>query len=273
MENTDFIALDLETTGKYPLGTEICELAMIRFNRKGILERFESLVRPKKGMAAEAERIHGLSLESLKEAPFIEEVLPQMEDFISGASLLGHNLPFDLGFLAHDFDQFLESHWWENSFKAPNFCTSLISLQMHPKLTTHRLKYLCEYFEVKTSPNHRAMQDAQSCMEVFLKLTENIESVEELVKVQKDALLFLDFSVKKLEEKNPIFSGMAEACRKDLDFDLMYSKGSRKNKWRRLSPKGLVMKTKGESFVVATDEGEIQTKRFMLDKIVETRLV
>lgn len=271
VENVTIVALDLETTGKYPLGAEICEIAMIKFDHTGILDRFESLVRPRGEMGAEAERIHGLSLESLKDAPLIKDVLPEVVEFMSGSPLLGHNLPFDLGFLAYEFDHHLEDGWWEESFTAPNFCTSLISLQTHPKLTTHRLKYLSEYFEVENSPNHRAMQDTQSCMEVFLKLTKDVKNIEELVAIQKDALLFTKFSLNLLMKEKPNFKGMVEACKKSVDFDLMYSKGSKKNKWRKLTPKGLVMKTKEEGFVVGVDTGEIQTKRFMLGKILETR--
>lgn len=272
MKDVKFIAVDLETTGKYPLFAEICEFAMIKFDHTGILSRFESLIYPQRGMGKDAEAVHSLSLESLEGEPRIDAVLPEVLEFIGDAPLLGHNLSFDLGFLAFEFDQYFKEDWWKTSFQSPNFCTSLISLQTHPKLITHRLKYLTEYFEVPSSPNHRAMQDAQACMEVFLKLTENIENLEELVAVQKDELLFKNFSTRLLKSANNKFNDMVDACKTDIEFELMYSKGSRKNKWRRLKPKGLVMKTKEESFVVGVDEGEVQPKRFMLEKIVDTKL-
>lgn len=272
MKGIEFVALDLETTGKYPLSAEICEVAMIKFDHTGVLDRFETLVYPERGMTKESEAVHGLSLESLKNSPRIEEVLPQIIEFIGESPLLGHNLPFDLGFLAFEFDKYFKGSWWLETFQSPNFCTSLISLQTHPKLTTHRLKYLTEYFSVPVSPNHRAMQDTEACREVFLKITEGISSLEELVKVQKDELLFKDFSTRFLVERNEALKGMVDACKSQSDFELMYSKGSKKNKWRKLNAKGLVMKTKGDSFVVGVDEGDIQTKRFMLDKVVDTKL-
>jgi DNA polymerase III epsilon subunit-like protein len=33
------------------------------------------------------------------EAPYVYEVIPSLQDFISGENLLGHNLEFDLKFL------------------------------------------------------------------------------------------------------------------------------------------------------------------------------
>ena len=271
--NQTFVAIDLETTGKYPLGAEICEIAMIKFNGDEILDRYESLVKPLKGMNKVAEGIHGLSLESLKDAPLFQDILQDVMSFMGCAPLLGHNLPFDLAFLAHEFDQTLESGWWGSKVHSYNLCTSLLSLQIYPKLTTHRLKYLTEYFEVECSPNHRAMQDAQACMDVFLKVTKGIESIEELVKIQKNELPFKEFSIKVLLEKRPELTGMVEASKKDLDFELVYSKGSKKNQWRTLGSKGLVLKTNGKSFIVGADPGDIQTKRFMLDKVLETRAV
>lgn len=269
--NQTFVAIDLETTGKYPLGAEICEIAMIKFKGEEVLGRYESLVKPLKGMNKVAEGIHGLSLESLKDAPLFQDILPEVLTFMGGAPLLGHNLPFDLAFLAHEFDQVLEGSWWGSAVHPNNFCTSLLSIQTHPKLTTHRLKYLTEYFEVECSPNHRAMQDAQACMDVFLKVTKDIGNIEELVKVQKNALAFKEFSIKVLLEKRPELKDMVEASIIDSNFELIYSKGSKKNQWRILESKGLVLKTNEKSFIVGTDLGEIQTKRFMLNKVLETR--
>lgn len=271
MKAVEFVAIDLETTGKYPVGSEICEIAMIRFTSEGVLERFESLVRPKGPMTPESEAVHGLSLADLKSAPQIEELIPKFVDFVGTAPLLGHNLPFDLGFLSVDFDRYFSEAWWVEKFLSPNFCTSLISLQTNPKLRSHRLKDLAEFFEIQNAPNHRAMQDAQTCMEVFLKLTDSVGDLDGLVQVQQDALKFESFSIRNLTEQETKFKPMAEAVDANKTFQLMYSKGSKKNKWRPLEPKGLVLKTKDESFLVATDPGEVQTKRFLLNKVVDTK--
>ncbi len=273
MKGHKFIAMDLETTGKYPLSSEICEIAMIKFDDTGVLNDFESLICPQKNMGKEAQAVHGLSLESLKNAPSIRNVLPEVLEFIGEASLLGHNLSFDLGFLAVELDKYFNEPWWLESFRVPNFCTGLMSLQKHPELITHRLKYLTQYFKVKTSPNHRALQDAQACMEVFLKLTEGMASLKDLVAMQKDELLFKSFSIRALVEENPKFQHMVNACNVEEDFELMYSKGSKKNQWRKLMAKGLVMKTQGLGFVVGVDDNDIQTKRFMLKKILDSRPV
>ncbi len=175
--------------------------------------------------------------------------------------------------MAVEFDQYFDKPWWLDSFRTFNFCTSLISLQKYPKLITHRLKYLTQYFKILTSPNHRAMQDAQACMEVFFKLTEGMVNLDDLVAMQKDELLFKNFSIRALVEENPKFQDMVKACGVEGDFELMYSKGSKKNQWRKLTAKGLVMKTQGLGFVVGIDDNDTQFKRFMLKKILDSRSV
>lgn len=268
----EFIALDFETTGKYPLSAEICELALIKFNLDGdILEEWSSLVKPRSSMNKVAESIHGLSLEDLKSAPYIEDLLGQLLDFVGECPLVGHNLSFDLGFLAFELDKRESSGWVNSLLMRSHFCTSLISLNTLPKLPSHRLKHLVEHFGLEEEPNHRAYQDALTCKNVFLKLIGQSRNMGELVELQGQKLLMKSFSTLELVEQRPELKTMLTAVCENKDFELMYAKGSRKNKWRKLSPSGLVLKPRKESFLVATDPGETQTKRFMLEKVIESR--
>ena len=272
MDKREFVALDFETTGKYPLSAEICEVALIKFNSKGeILDEWESLVKPQGSMNPVAEGIHGLSLNDLKKAPVFEDVLPKLIEFAGESPLVGHNVSFDLGFLAYEMDKFFGGQWWEQKLTGAHFCTSKISLRALPKLSSHRLKHLVEHFELGESPNHRAMQDSLTCKDVFLKLISGVDSIESLIKLQDDKLPLKDFSTLNLLNARSELESLVSACEDKKDFEIVYSKGSRKGKWRQLTPHGLVIKTNGESFLVATDPGETQTKRFMLDKILDSK--
>ncbi len=269
LKNQVFIAIDLETSGKYPLDAEICEVSLIKFKGDEVLEKFNSLVRPLKRMKEEVIKIHHITNEMVASAPLIEEIIADIHSFIGDLPLLGHNLPFDLGFLSWEFEKAGLS-----MNKASNYCTSLLSLSLQPKLSSHRLIYLASHYGLEDEPNHRAEQDAITCMKVFNEMVKEneIDSIKKLDQAQGDALKMKSFSVQAhLEEKK--YESMIKAVKTKSNFELMYSKGSRKNKWRELEPKGLVLKTKEESFLVACDQGEIQTKRFMLSKILDTRLI
>lgn len=274
MDKQQFVALDFETTGKYPLSAEICEVALIRFSSDGeVLETWESLVKPKGSMNPVAEGIHGLSLEDLKDAPTLFDILPKLLEFTGDRPLVGHNISFDLGFLAYEMDRFFGKDWLDQQLQGAHFCTSKISIKALPKLSSHRLKHLVEHFDLNEEPNHRALQDALTCKNVFLKLIKGVESLDDLIKLQSDELKIKDFSTLTLIKERAELSSLVSACEDKVDFEIIYSKGSRKGKWRRLEPHGLVIKTNGESFLVATDPGETQTKRFMLDKILESKKI
>lgn len=272
-KDLEFVAIDLETTGKYPISAEICEVALIKFNSDRIIDTYTTLVKPKMGMSQTAQGVHGLSLSDLEEAPKIEDVLEKIAVFIDGSSLVGHNIPFDLGFLIYDIEKYKPQ--MAQHFKAPHFCTSLLSLSLYPKISSHRLQYLTKFFEVQVSPDHRALQDAEACRLVFVELTKDFKSIEEFHQAQGVQLLYQDFSIMQLKKTRPELSVMIEACENKSNFELKYQKGSKKNVWRSVTPKGLVLKEQDKSFLVATDVGDDKKndvyKRFLLSKITETK--
>ena len=265
-----FVALDFETTGKYPVNSEICEIALIRFKGGQVIQRYESFVKPLKGMTKESENIHGLSLESLSEAPSLEKVLDEAVEFIGEDPLVGHNISFDLGFLVYELER-LKPKGFER-INRNHFCTSYLSLMLWPKLTSHRLMHLADHIGIDLKPNHRAMQDAEVCMKVFLELIKSFDSLEAILKAQKANLHYESFSIKNLIQEKKYFSNLVEACERNEEFELKYSKGSKKNQWRPLVPKGLVLKEDDLGFLVAVDPGDIQTKRFKITKIEDVRL-
>jgi hypothetical protein len=86
LEEVEFVAFDLETTGLYAVACRIVEFGAVRFRLNGTeLGRFEQLVDPECPIPPQAMRIHGIT-----DAMFLGS-----PDTI----LLAHNATFDLGFL------------------------------------------------------------------------------------------------------------------------------------------------------------------------------
>src|SRR5690349_19013670 len=78
-----FIAIDLETTGKYPLDAEICEMAAVKWRGGEIVDTFQTLVRPQMLMSSEVIKIHNITNEMVQTAPALTEVLNQFHSFIN----------------------------------------------------------------------------------------------------------------------------------------------------------------------------------------------
>src|SRR5690554_5714295 len=100
--SVDLVAFDTETTGKYPLSAEVCELAAVKWRDGKIVDTFQTLLKPSRPMDAEVIAIHGITNEMVENAPRMVEKIDEFREFISGAVLLAHHAPFDLGFLALD---------------------------------------------------------------------------------------------------------------------------------------------------------------------------
>lgn len=75
------------------------EISAIRFYDFRPAELFTTLVRPPCKIPAKAQAIHHITDDMVAGAPTFGEVVVSLESFIGKSNLVGHNLPFDLGFL------------------------------------------------------------------------------------------------------------------------------------------------------------------------------
>ena len=97
----DFCAIDIESTGLKPERAEIIELAAIRFRSGEEVARFNTLVRPKRGIPKFIEFLTNISPQDLKGAPQPKDALKDFVDFVGEDILVGHNVGFDLSFINH----------------------------------------------------------------------------------------------------------------------------------------------------------------------------
>jgi DNA polymerase-3 subunit epsilon len=103
LSETDYVVLDLETTGFAASGDDrVVEVALLRCRPgEGVVDRFATLVNPRRDVGPT--RIHRLREHDVHGAPPFEALIPQLRRRLSGAVLVAHNLRFDLGFLHAEF--------------------------------------------------------------------------------------------------------------------------------------------------------------------------
>ncbi len=77
------IAFDLETTGLDPKNDAIIEIALVRFDETGVIERYSTLVNPGFSLPLESVNITGITDDDLKDAPFFSDVRPKLLEFLS----------------------------------------------------------------------------------------------------------------------------------------------------------------------------------------------
>ena len=172
ISNLRFVAFDTETTGIQARTEEIIEIAALVFDEDFEHRKFKSLIKPEKLIPKEVTQIHGITDESVKDAPGREIVLTQFFEFLSVSGtprvMVAHNAGFDVGFLNSNAAKVKSLN---NSFETEIVIDSCILAKMLlPELKTHKLSALANYFKIEVNTMHRADEDVRVLKEVFMKL-------------------------------------------------------------------------------------------------------
>ena len=159
-----YVVFDLETTGLEAAKDEIIEFGACKIVHGRIDETFSSFVKPNKHIPKEITTLTGITDDMVKDAPTINYVMPDFYKFCDGATLVGHNVAFDLGFvkvagkkLSYDL-----SHQTMDTMEMAR--TKL------PGLKNYKLGTVVDTLGVVLDNAHRAINDATATAKVFLKL-------------------------------------------------------------------------------------------------------
>ena len=96
---SDYVLLDLETTGLNPAGDSIIEIGAIKVKEYDIVDTFEAFVKPPHPISYFITDLTGITNEMVKDAGSIETVLPEFLRFVGSSLVMGHNVNFDINFL------------------------------------------------------------------------------------------------------------------------------------------------------------------------------
>jgi DNA polymerase III subunit epsilon len=163
------IVFDTETTGLDPFqGDRLVEIGCIElFNRFPTGKTFHWYFNPERDMPEQAFKIHGLSIDFLKDKPLFADKADELIAFIGDAQLVAHNAMFDLGFLNAE----LERAGREQVNRERMIDTLLLARRKHPG-GANRLDDLCERYGIDNSrrTKHGALLDAELLAEVYVEL-------------------------------------------------------------------------------------------------------
>lgn len=169
------IILDTETTGLSPAeGHRVIEIGCVEMvNRRMTDQVFHQYLQPDREIDEEAVKVHGISAEFLVDKPRFEEVVDEFMGFISGAELIIHNAPFDVGFLDAELARLDSKNRWG---RIQDHCRILDSLELarkkHPG-QQNNLDALCKRYFIDNSKRtlHGALLDSQILGDVYLAMT------------------------------------------------------------------------------------------------------
>ncbi|HTW88465.1 MAG TPA: exonuclease domain-containing protein [Candidatus Binataceae bacterium] len=162
LEAANFVVVDLETVGGRPGPGTIVEIGAYRMTGPRVLDRFQSLVRPRTPIPPFITRLTSITNAMVAEAPPIESVMPAFREFLGDAVMVAHNAPFDFAFLDFEFRRMFGL-----GLLNPVLCTLKLSRRMLPSLKRRRLDALAEHFGLSTEGRHRGLGDARMAAEVL----------------------------------------------------------------------------------------------------------
>lgn len=159
---SDYIVLDLETTGLDPKVDSIMEVGLLRVRDNEIVDRFDSLVNPGLEVSEFISNLTGITNAALAEAPALEDVLPRALAFIGDDPIVGHNVSFDINFM-YDSCKRLDLPVFKNDF----IDTLRIARMLFPDLSHYRLTDLADFFGLSGDNFHRADSDIAYTQEIY----------------------------------------------------------------------------------------------------------
>lgn len=106
LPDLDYAVVDVETTGLNPRsGDRVCEVAVLRRHRGQTVDTFQSLVYPQRQISPGAAQVNHLRDADVANAPLFADIAPRLVSLLDGAVFVAHNAPFDLGFLANEWQR------------------------------------------------------------------------------------------------------------------------------------------------------------------------
>ncbi|MGI6679750.1 MAG: helicase C-terminal domain-containing protein [Dehalobacterium sp.] len=169
-DGVDFVVLDLETTGLDCQRDEIIEIGGVRISHGILCEEFATLIQPKRSIPEKITWLTGIDDEMVRGMPEFSQVLPQLESFLAGAVLVGHNIAFDLSFLPQSI-----------SDAFPTLDTVEIAKMLLPYEAGYSLGDLTLSLGIQHQAAHRALGDAKATAELFLYLRAKLKNIDLIV--------------------------------------------------------------------------------------------
>jgi DNA polymerase-3 subunit epsilon len=182
IEKQKFCIVDIETNGSKPSNAQIIEIGALMVQNGKIIDKFESFVKAKE-IPENIVNLTNITINDLKDAPSLKDVLAKFRLFLKDAVFVAHNVNFDYNFISHSL---------EVSGFGPLLNRKICTIDLARK-TIEAEKYglasLIKELNIEVTNRHRAYDDAYAAKIVFDKslknLPEYIISTEDLVKFAK----------------------------------------------------------------------------------------
>ena len=165
---SDYVLLDIETTGLKPNEAEITEIAAYRVRDNKVVDTYQSLIKINGVIPDNIVEITHITNDMLVDQRPIEVVLKEFKEFLGNDIILGHNITFDISFLTHYsfvcFGEYMLNDYVDT--------LRIVRQVLGSKVPNHKLQTLSEYYHLDIEGEHRALKDVDLNYVVYNKILE-----------------------------------------------------------------------------------------------------
>jgi DNA polymerase III subunit epsilon len=163
------IVFDTETTGLNATGGDrLIEVGCVEIvNRIPTGREFHSYLNPERDIHPEAQAVHGLTAEFLRDKPLFRDLVDGFLGFIADAPMVAHNGTFDLGFLNAELERVAKP-----PLSADRIVDTLALARRRHPAGPNTLDALCKRYGIDLSQRtkHGALLDSTLLASVYVEL-------------------------------------------------------------------------------------------------------
>ncbi|HEX6542238.1 MAG TPA: exonuclease domain-containing protein [Ktedonobacterales bacterium] len=166
LDEIEFVALDVESTGLAPGRHRLLEVGAVIVRNGEPGAHFQKLINPGRRIPQFITRFTGISEAMIKRAGSAAEVLPRLHAFVDSRPVVGHNVGFDLGFLSYE-TQHAEL---DLDFPLEGIDTIALARRYLTGMRRASLDRVATALHLPIHSRHRALPDALLTAQVFALL-------------------------------------------------------------------------------------------------------
>lgn len=211
MLSDTYCVFDIETTGFSPVHNRIIEIGAVLVQDGKIVDSYDEFVNPECPIPYRITKLTTITDNMVKDADTIDKVLPRFLEFSRGAVMVGHNVTFDISFIAENARRL------GIQFDRVYADTLMLSRILLPRLGRHTLDRVAKELGVILTQHHRAVDDATATGGIWVRLCDMMRDngISELMEA-REKLSFPDEAIQHLMPFHVILLAKNETGRVNL---------------------------------------------------------
>jgi DNA polymerase-3 subunit epsilon len=182
IESYEFTAFDTELTGLNPKVDQIVSIGAVKIRNLRIVagDNFFCYVRPTRDLPKDSTIIHKITPDQIKDAPLLENVLPDFIDFCGPSLLVGHFVSLDMAFVNKAAKTALGGILNNPCVDSMRLAQAHQEFERRTRLGSYNpgpsfnLGYLSKYYDLPLFTEHDALEDAMQTAYLFIFLIKKL---------------------------------------------------------------------------------------------------